>query len=151
MTRQTDYLALFGEIFEQKSFLDRPLYEAALTGFSDSEIDVVNALAKTERDMNVTRLAAKLYLTRSAITKITRKLLQKGILTSYQLPDNKKEIYFRLSQAGNHLSQVHDSVEASLLKRDDTVFETMSEKEFKTLMTFGKSYKQHLDKEINEN
>ena len=35
-------------------------------------------------------------MTRGAISKITKKLIKKGIIESYQKPDNKKEIYFRL-------------------------------------------------------
>ncbi|MDF2935735.1 MAG: transcriptional regulator, MarR family [Paenibacillaceae bacterium] len=54
-------------------------------------------------DSNVTKLAESFYMTRSAISKITKKLMEKGLIDSYQKPENKKEIYFRLTEQGRRL------------------------------------------------
>ncbi len=56
---------------------------------------------------NVTKIAGAMGMTRGAISKISRKLVSKGLLGTYQEPHNNKEIYFRLTETGQRLYDVH--------------------------------------------
>lgn len=46
-------------------------------------------------------------MTRSAISKIVKKLLANGDIISYQWEDNKKEIYYKLTEKGKALFDEH--------------------------------------------
>lgn len=47
-------------------------------------------------------------MTKSAVSKITAKLLTKGLITRYQLHGNQKEVYFRLSRQGEAVFSIHE-------------------------------------------
>lgn len=49
---------------------------------------------------NVSALSARSGVTKSAVTQMSAKLTEKGLIEPYQTPGNKKERYFRLTEAG---------------------------------------------------
>ena len=49
---------------------------------------------------NVSALSARSGVTKSAVTQMSAKLTEKGLIEPYQNPGNKKERYFRLTEAG---------------------------------------------------
>ena len=94
--------------------LRKPIMEKAMIGFSLSEIAYMEYIA-LHPDANVTRLAAALYMTRGAISKITKKLEKKGMITSYQKPDNKKEPYLPLKAEGKKFDAIHGQLNQTFL------------------------------------
>jgi DNA-binding MarR family transcriptional regulator len=56
---------------------------------------------------NVTKIANKMGLTRGAVSKISKKLEAKGFIRRYQAAENNKEIYFRLTEEGQHAYLEH--------------------------------------------
>ena len=62
-------------------------------------------------------------MTRGAISKITKKLIKKGVIESYQKSDNKKEIYFRLTKSGKAVYEIHENLHKKFQKRDKVAFE----------------------------
>lgn len=54
----------------------------------------IEYIGKNE-DSNVTNLANDFYITRAAISKLTKKLIE-----SCQKPENKKEIYYKFTENG---------------------------------------------------
>jgi len=95
MNKEEQVLAEFWDLFNKKIWLDAYKMKESLKDYKPSEIHCIEYIGKSE-DSNVTKLAETFYMTRSAISKITKKLIEKGLIDSYQKPDNKKEIYFRL-------------------------------------------------------
>jgi DNA-binding MarR family transcriptional regulator len=89
-------------------------------------------------------------MTRGAISKITRKLIKKGIIESYQKPDNKKEIYFRLTEQGKVINKVHEELHKEFRERDKAVFEQVTEEQFDIMLAFAEKYSRHLDAEIKK-
>lgn len=59
-------------------------------------------------DANVTAISQKIGVTKSAVSKITAKLLTKELITRYQLHGNQKEVYFRLSRQGEAVFSIHE-------------------------------------------
>ena len=60
--------------------------------YKPSEVHYIEYIGKNE-DFNVTKLANDFYMTRGAISKLTKKLIE-----SYQKPENKKEIYYKFTE-----------------------------------------------------
>lgn len=62
----------------------------------------INLLEKIDEypTANVSALSARSGVTKSAVTQMSAKLTEKGLIEPYQNPGNKKERYFRLTEAG---------------------------------------------------
>jgi DNA-binding MarR family transcriptional regulator len=52
-------------------------------------------------------IARQLAITKGAVSKITRKLLDQQLILASQVPENKKDIYFRLTERGREVVQWH--------------------------------------------
>lgn len=114
-----------------------------------SEIACIEYIGKNV-DFNVTKLAESFYMTRGALSKMTKKLIKKGIIESYQKPDNKKEIYFRLTSQGQKIYDIHEEMHKKFIERDRVVFEQVTEEQFTGMLNFFEKYNSHLDKEIKK-
>jgi len=89
-------------------------------------------------------------MTTGAISKITKKLIKKGIIESYQKPDNKKEIYFRLTEQGKVIYEIHEKLHKEFQERDKAVFEQVTVEQFDSMLSFVEKYSKHLDTEIKK-
>ncbi|MNW52668.1 MarR family protein [compost metagenome] len=89
-------------------------------------------------------------MTSGAISKITKKLIKRGIIESYQKPDNKKEIYFRLTEQGKVIYKIHEELHKEFQERDKAVFEQVTEEQFDSMISFLEKYSRHLDAEIKK-
>lgn len=59
-------------------------------------------------EMNQTEIAAKLDVTKGAVSRMVKKLEQKGLVTKRRMPDNKKDIYLGLTERGQKIFQFHE-------------------------------------------
>lgn len=89
-------------------------------------------------------------MTRGAISKLTKKLIKKGVIESYRKPDNQKEIYFRLTAQGKEIYKIHEQLHKEFQERDKAVFEQVTEEEFERILDFLGKYCRHLDAEIKK-
>jgi DNA-binding MarR family transcriptional regulator len=117
--------------------------------YTSSEISCIEYIGNNV-DPNGTRLAEFCYMTRSALSKLTKKLVKKGLIESYQKPDNKKEIYFRLTTQGKKIYNIHEEMTRRFIERDKVVFEGIPEEQFDNMLSFFDRYSMHLDAEIKE-
>ncbi len=90
--------------------------EDSLRGYKSSEVHCIDYIGRNA-DSNVTKLAESFYMTRGAISKLTKKLIKKGVIQSYQKPDNKKEIYFRLTEPGKAIYKIHEELHKEFRER----------------------------------
>jgi DNA-binding MarR family transcriptional regulator len=127
---------------------NKPEVELALKDYTLSEIELIENISLIP-NANVTKLAATSYMTRGAISKLTKKLIAKNIIESYQSVENKKEIYFRLTTNGQKINDIHQKLHQSFLERDKEVFKHMTDEEFDTIFRFIGRYRHHL-KNITE-
>ena len=70
-------------------------------------IHVISCIGHDE-PINNTGIAKKMNLSKANITKISSKLLKEGLIKRFQLTDNKKEIYFRLTPSGKQVFELHE-------------------------------------------
>ncbi len=145
MKRQQLLMSQLMDLTNELIWLNRPKMEQALDGYKLNEIDLIEKIDLIP-EPNVTKLAAATYMTRGAISKLTKKLTEKNLIESYQLPTNKKEIYFRLTSQGEQVNQIHQALHQSFANRDQEVFTNMTEEEFDTIFRFIGRYRQHLKK-----
>lgn len=146
MDKRQQLMSELMDLCNELIWVNKPELESALNGYSLSEIELIENIALIS-SANVTKLAAASFMTRGAISKLTKKLIAKNIIESYQDAKNKKEIYFRLTTKGQNVNNVHQDLHRSFLDRDQDVFKTMTDGEFDTIFQFISRYRQHLKKD----
>lgn len=149
MNKEDQVLSGFRDLFNKLVYLNKSKMEDSLKGYKPSEVHCIEYIGKNA-DSNVTKLAESFYMTRSAISKITKKLMDKGLIESYQKPDNKKEIYFRLTEQGEVINRIHEELHREFRERDKAVFEQVTEEQFDGMLRFVETYSRHLDDEIKK-
>ena len=149
MNKEEQVLMGLRDLLNKMAFLNKFKMEESLKGYKSSEVHCIEYIGKNV-DSNVTKLAESFYMTRGAISKLTKKLINKGIIESYQKPDNKKEIYFRLTHEGQAIYKVHDELHKEFQERDKIVFNEISEEQFESMLNFIERYCNHLDEEIKK-
>ncbi|WP_016936498.1 MarR family transcriptional regulator [Bacillus siamensis] len=149
MDKKEQLLTNFRDFFNKMVWLNRLKMEESLKGHKPSEVHCIEKIEKIE-DANVTKLAESLYMTRGAISKLTKKLINKGLIESYQKPLNKKEIYFRLTEQGKVIYKIHEELHKEFQERDKIVFEQVTDEQFDTMLNFVETYSRHLDSEIKK-
>ena len=122
MNKEEQVIMGFRDVYNKMVFLNKFKMEDSLKGNKSSEVHCIEYIGRNV-DSNVTKLAESFYMTRGAISKITKKLIQKGIIESYQKPDNKKEIYFRLTSQGKVIYKIHEELHKEFQERNKTVFD----------------------------
>ncbi len=148
MDKEEQVIMGFRDLYNKMVFLNRKM-EDSLKGYKSSEVHCIEYIGRNA-DPNVTKLAESFYMTRGAMSKITQKLIKKGIIESYQKPDNKKEIYFRLTEQGQVVYKVHEELHKEFRERDKAVFEQVTEEQFDGMLSFVEKYSRHLDAEIKK-
>ncbi|QPS70645.1 winged helix DNA-binding protein [Lactococcus garvieae] len=147
MKEQEEIMLSLTDLFNKMDQLRKPQMVEKFQGYSFLEIACIEFIAKLD-EPNVTKLADQLYVTRGAISKATKKLLQKEDIATFQKADNKKEIYFKLTAKGKKINQQHEQLHDEFLISDQPVFESFSSKDLDTILQFTQLYNEHLDKEL---
>ncbi|WP_152392970.1 MarR family transcriptional regulator [Paenibacillus guangzhouensis] len=92
------------------------------------EVHCIDLIEKMQ-DPNVSKLARSFQVTRGAISKVTKRLIEMGAIERYQRPENKKEIYFRLTDIGRDIYKEHEMMHETRIERDSSFFSPLSEVE----------------------
>lgn len=137
------------DMFKKRMWLDSFKMKASLKGYNPSEIHCIAYIGEDE-DSNVTKLAESFDMTRGAISKLTKKLIKKGLIESYQKPDNKKEVYFKLTEQGKAIYNIHEEMHRELKDRDQPFFEQVTGEQLDVILGFAEKYNTHLDTEIKK-
>ncbi|NGQ96765.1 MarR family transcriptional regulator [Brevibacillus sp. SYP-B805] len=82
-----------------------------------TSIHVIDCIGHHEPINNIA-IAKKMNLSKANVTKITSKLLEADLIKRFQLTDNKKEVYFRLTPKGKQVFDMH----AAIHKRKEEQF-----------------------------
>ena len=149
MNKQEQIMMGFRDVFQKLVWLNKIKMEDSLKGFKASEVHCIEYIGRNV-DPNVTKLAEAFYMTNGAISKISKKLIKKGIIESYQKPENKKEIYFRLTSQGEEIFKIHEELHKEFQERDKAVFEEVTEEQFDQMLRFIEKYSIHLEAEIKK-
>ncbi len=149
MNKEEQVMMNFRDLYNKLVWLNKFKMENSLKGYKSSEVHCIEYIGRNA-DSNVTKLAEAFYMTSGAISKLTKKLIKKGIIESYQRPDNKKEIYFRLTSQGQAIYKIHEELHKEFQERDSAVFEQITEEQFDNMLRFVERYSRHLNSEIKK-
>ncbi|ASS65912.1 MULTISPECIES: MarR family transcriptional regulator [unclassified Paenibacillus] len=149
MNKEEQVIMGFRDLLNKMILINKDKMEESLKGFTSTEVHCIEFIEKND-DSNVTKLAESFYMTRGAISKLTKKLLKRGLIESYRKPDNKKEIYFRLTEQGKVIFNIHEDLHKEFQERDKAVFEQVTEEQLDSMIRFVDKYRKHLDAEIKK-
>ncbi|MDR1148279.1 MAG: MarR family transcriptional regulator [Spirochaetaceae bacterium] len=149
MNKEEQVVIRFRDLFNKWGWLNKLKMESRFKGYTSSEVHCVELIGKNA-NANETRLAESFYMTRGAISKMTKKLIKKGLIESCRKPDNRKEICFRLTGRGEEINKAHEELHKAFRERDKAVFEQVSEEQFDAMLDFVERYSRHLDAEIKK-
>ena len=149
MNKEEQVILGFRDLLNKMVSLNKSKMKDSLKGYKSSEVHCIEYIGGNV-DSNVTKLAESFYVTRGAISKLTKKLIKKDIIESYQKPDNKKEIYFSLTDQGKAINKVHEQLHKEFQDRDKAVFDQVTEEQFDAILGFAEKYNAHLDAEIKK-
>ncbi len=100
-----------------------------------SEYHVIDCIGKNPLP-NATFISKELHLTKGAISKITAKLLTKGLIKADHLENNKKEIYYTLTSQGKEVYEFHEKVHDLGNKKMEDIFNKYNKQELNTISRF---------------
>lgn len=147
MNTEKQVMESLWNLFHKMIWLNQNSLKKELSDYKPSEIHCLDYIGK-HPESNVTQLADAFYMTRGAISKLTKKLIAKGLIDYYQKSNNKKEIYFCLTQKGMEIYKIHEKLHHRFDERDQSVFEQMSKEEMESVLYFAETYNKHLDHEL---
>jgi len=136
-------------MLQRQEMLTKLTESVCLEEYSYSETHCIDYIGKTELP-NVTKIADNMQMTRGAISKMTKKLLAKGLIEKYTLESNKKEIYFRLTESGTELYKEHEKRHKLWEQRDSKFLERYSPEEMEIITKFMKEFNMYLEEKIEE-
>ena len=137
------------ELYEKQDILTELASVDVLKGYGYSDIHCIDVIGKIENP-NVTKISKKLNMTRGAISKITKKQIANGIISSYTLEDNKKEIYFKLTDKGYELFYEHEKRHTKWEKRQEKFLEKQPQENLEKVKEFLQAFNNYLRDEIKE-
>ena len=139
MDRSKELLRLVLEYTNLSDESDKLHSRDTLSGYDNSELNCLDAVGRMEQP-NVTALAEEMRMTKGAISKILRKLSDKGAVEPYQLGTNRQRIFYRLTDTGHVLFDAHRERHRGWEERELLFFRSLSEEEQAGAIRFFTDY-----------
>ncbi len=134
-------------MLERQDMLSQLTENQCLDEYGYSETHCIDFIGRLELP-NVTKVAEHMRMTRGAISKMTKKLLAKGLIEKYTLETNKKEIYFRLTEQGKVLFDEHAKRHELWEKRDMEFLARYPKEKVTTVYEFMQEFNDYLEEQI---
>jgi DNA-binding MarR family transcriptional regulator len=83
-----------------------PLIVEVLRDSTTTTLRVLDAIGRSEPVNGIT-ISEQFRIPKGTVSKITRRLVAKNLISKESLPNNKKEMLFRLTPLGRELFEVH--------------------------------------------
>ena len=134
-------------MLERQDMLSKLTENQCLDEYGYSETHCIDYIGRLELP-NVTKVAEHMGMTRGAISKMTKKLLAKGLIEKYTLETNKKEVYFKLTDQGRLLFDEHAKRHQRWEKRDMEFLARYSVEDVRTVSRFMTEFNGYLEEQI---
>jgi DNA-binding MarR family transcriptional regulator len=109
-----------------------------------SEVHLIMAI-KEHPDANASELADALGITNGAITQVADKLERKGFIERYRLPDNRKDLYFRLTESGERAYSGHNAHHEKMNAKVVEYLRSLSESDYRIVSDFVRVLSEDFD------
>lgn len=110
-----------------------------------TEIHTIVTIMKNPGN-NLTELSYNLGVSKSATSKVIKKLLQKEYIIKSRPRDNQKEVIFNLTYKGKIAFKEHEKFSKEAFKKVYTILENTNNMEFKIIKSFLQELSYELDK-----
>lgn len=145
----SEILSLFAKYMEKQEVLSKMTESEELHGYNYSEIHTIVAIEDIELP-NVTEISHAMHMTRGAISKITKRLMENGLIESYMVEGNNQKIFFKLTDKGQELYKEHEIRHNLWLERDNAFLQKYSKEELDEIQGFMLDFNNYLENKIAE-
>lgn len=135
------------EVFQLVEEINRKMFVEEYDGLNLSDVHTIEYIGKN-RDSNITAISKHMKITKSGTLKIVKKLLERGEIEQYQLPENKKEKYFSLTSNGEKIFEKHERLHREGEERESKIFDKFSLDEKKIIYKFLKTLEADIQEKI---
>ncbi|MED2984873.1 MarR family transcriptional regulator [Bacillus thuringiensis] len=117
-------------------------YENINKNWTLTQLHIVSVIHESKQQMNNTLLSMELNISKATISKAIRVLIDNRILLTHQNTDNKKEIFYTLTDKGIQLAIVHKKLHKIAHKRYSELFQQFDDSELQVVTKFLEAWKQ---------
>lgn len=122
----------------------KPKYYGTDDLLYQSEIHTIRTI-KLYPHANASMLADILGITNGAITQVISKLLKKGLVEKYNLDNNKKSVYFTLTDKGNIVYENHELSDRKLMQQVLSYLDNQDCEKIKAINNFLNKVSEYLE------
>lgn len=144
-----DLISLFKEYGDKQEILSKLCESEELRKYNSSELHIIAAIGDLENP-NVTAIAAHMGMTKGGISKNIKKLMEAGLVNTYQAENNNRKIFYSLTDEGKKIYDKHEIAHKNWIERDNTFFSQFSDDEINNVADFLESFIAHLNEEIEK-
>ena len=148
-TKSELLLAQFLRYANNADMLTRFHSTGVLAGYGNSELNCLDCVGRMKRP-NAARIAEEMEMTRSAVSKILRKLIGKKTIRAYRVPENRKEIYYHLTKYGKEIFEAHRLRHQGWTERDEQFFNALPPETLDAALGFMNAYNGFLEQKLAE-
>ena len=117
-------------------------YENINKSWTLTQLHIVSVIHESKQQMNNTLLSMELNISKATISKAIRVLIDNKILLTHQNTDNKKEIFYTLTDKGIQLAIVHKKLHKIAHERYSELFQQFDNSELQVVTKFLEAWKQ---------
>lgn len=144
-----DLISLFKEYGDKQEILSKLCESEELRKYNSSELHIIAAIGDL-KNPNVTAIAAHMGMTKGGISKNIKKLIEAGLVNTYQAENNNRKIFYNLTAEGKKIYDKHEIAHNNWIERDNTFFAQFSDDEINRVADFLESFITHIDEEIEK-
>lgn len=109
-----------------------------------TQLHILSLINKNNNLMNNASLAAKLNISKPAVTKAINILKNHDLILTTKKSNNNKELYYTLTDDGQKLANVHDQLHEKVKEQYIELFQAFSEEELDVVIRFLNAWSQRL-------
>ncbi len=144
-----EILNQFKKIYDKQDILGTIHNKELFEELDISEVHCLDVIGKME-EANGTIISNELGMTRGGASKLISKLFEKNFIIKYKKEDNKKEIYYELTDKGRKIYEIHKLAHEDWEKRDMEFLDKIDSKEIEVVSSFLRKFDSYLEREIKE-
>ncbi|KLA22305.1 MarR family transcriptional regulator [Bacillus cereus] len=106
-----------------------------------TQLHIVSVIHESKQQMNNTLLSMELNISKATISKAIHVLIDDKILLTHQNAENKKEIFYTLTDKGIQLAIVHKRLHKIAHERYNELFQQFNDSELQVVTNFLEAWK----------
>ncbi|MBC5636368.1 MarR family transcriptional regulator [Ornithinibacillus sp. BX22] len=122
---------------KRRSFSRTDNEDSIIQDWTLTQLHIASAI-KAQGSANNTSLSKMLNVSKPAITKAIRKMLEKNVVVESRQEENQKEVYYLLTDYGEQLAKIHERLHEQARNRYLSLLDNFDEEELETIITFLK-------------